>query len=59
MVTISEAPATRGTPNLDAAYAEDLRKQLATSEPAIGLLKVRRRLSKIPGSMTVSDRPKV
>ena len=52
MVTISEALATTESPSLDAAYTEDLRKQLATSEPAVGLLEVRRRLSKIPGSMT-------
>ena len=50
MATISEARAKKESPNLDEAYTEGLRKQLATSEPAFGLIEVRRRLSKIPGS---------
>ena len=37
---------------LDVAYIESLRKHLDGAEPAPGLDEVRRRLAKIPGSMT-------
>jgi predicted DNA-binding antitoxin AbrB/MazE fold protein len=36
----------------DADFVQGLRRRLAGAEPAPGLEEVRRRLSKIPGSMT-------
>ena len=52
LVTVVQAASAPGSPELDLAYLEDLRKELRNSEPAPGLLEVRRRLAKIPGSMT-------
>ena len=50
-VTVVKTSAS-DSPQLDAAYIEALAKELPGLEPAPGLEEVRRRLSKIPGSMT-------
>jgi hypothetical protein len=50
-VTITQAPNAPGFSQLDTEYIESLRRKLAGAEPAPGLEEVRRRLSKIPGSM--------
>jgi len=41
-----------GSPQLDIVYLENLRAELSPAGPAPGIEEVRRRLSKIPGSMT-------
>jgi len=51
-VFISEATKSAGRTRPDAAYVENLRKELERMGPPPGLGEVRRRLSKIPGSMT-------
>lgn len=51
VVTITEAANTGSSSQLDTEYVEELRRKLASAEPAPGLEEVRRRLSKIPGSM--------
>jgi predicted DNA-binding antitoxin AbrB/MazE fold protein len=51
-VTVVKAAPDADSPHLDIAYFESLQRELLTSEPAPGLDEVRRRLSKIPGSMT-------
>ena len=45
---VSSAPG----PPLDTGFLESLRTELQYAEPAPGLEEVRRRLAKIPGSMT-------
>ena len=52
VVTITQAGNALGTCQLDTEYIEGLRRRLAGAQPAPGLEEVRRRLSKIPGSMT-------
>jgi predicted DNA-binding antitoxin AbrB/MazE fold protein len=51
-VTVIQAAQAPGSPHLDIAYLENLEKELLTAGPAPGIEEVRRRLSKIPGSMT-------
>ena len=51
VVTITQAANTLRFSQLDAECVESLRRKLAGAEPAPGLEEVRRRLSKIPGSM--------
>ena len=51
-VFISEATQSDSRTHLDTAYVENLRNELETAGPPPGLEEVRRRLSKIPGSMT-------
>ena len=51
VVTITQAANTPRSSQLDTACVEGLRRKLAGAEPAPGLQEVRRRLSKIPGSM--------
>jgi len=51
VVTITQGPNALGFSQLDTEYIEGLRRKLAGAEPAPGLEEVRRRLSKIPGSM--------
>jgi hypothetical protein len=50
-VTITQAANTLRCGQLDTECVESLRRTLAGAEPAPGLEEVRRRLSKIPGSM--------
>jgi predicted DNA-binding antitoxin AbrB/MazE fold protein len=52
LVTVVKAAPSSDSPHLDIAYIESLQQELRTSEPVPGLDEVRRRLSKIPGSMT-------
>jgi predicted DNA-binding antitoxin AbrB/MazE fold protein len=51
VVTITQAANTLRFGQLDIECVEGLRRKLAGAEPAPGLEEVRRRLSKIPGSM--------
>jgi predicted DNA-binding antitoxin AbrB/MazE fold protein len=51
VVTITQAANGSGLDQLDTECVEGLRRKLAGAEPAPGLEEVRRRLSKIPGSM--------
>ena len=51
VVTITQAANTPRSSQLDTECVEGLRRKLAGAEPAPGLQEVRRRLSKIPGSM--------
>jgi len=51
VVTISPAAQSLDLGQVDTEYLEGLRRRLAGAEPAAGLEDVRRRLSKIPGSM--------
>jgi predicted DNA-binding antitoxin AbrB/MazE fold protein len=51
VVTIRPASSAFGSGPVDTEYVEDLVRRLAAAEPAPGLEEVRRRLSKIPGSM--------
>ena len=51
VVTITQAASALGFSQLDTKYIEGLRRKLAGAELAPGLEEVRRRLSKIPGSM--------
>ena len=51
-VTVSKAAPAPGSPQLDIAYLESLQANLLHAGPAPGIEEVRRRLSKIPGSMT-------
>jgi predicted DNA-binding antitoxin AbrB/MazE fold protein len=48
-VTVDSYPMA---PRLDLDFVEDIRRKLQNAGPAPGLEEVRRRLSKIPGSMT-------
>lgn len=52
VVSITQAANGTGLGQLDADFVQDLRRRLADAVPAPGLEEVRRRLSKIPGSMT-------
>jgi predicted DNA-binding antitoxin AbrB/MazE fold protein len=52
LVTIVQDSNGAGSDQVDADFVEALRRKLATAAPAPGLEEVRRRLSKIPGSMT-------
>ncbi len=51
-VTVTESPRSANRTQLDLTFIENLRKALQTAPPAPGLEEVRRRLSKIPGSLT-------
>jgi len=51
-VTVIKAASAPGSPQLDFAYLESLQIELLHAGPAPGIEEVRRRLSKIPGSMT-------
>jgi len=51
-VTVVKAESAPGSPQLDIAYLESLQAELLHAGPAPGIEEVRRRLSKIPGSMT-------
>ena len=52
VVSITQKANGAGLGQLDADFVEGLRRRLANAAPAPGLEEVRRRLSKIPGSMT-------
>ena len=52
VVSITQRANGAGLDQLDADYVQGLRRRLADAVPAPGLEEVRRRLSKIPGSMT-------
>jgi predicted DNA-binding antitoxin AbrB/MazE fold protein len=52
VVSITQDASPAGLDQLDADFLQGLRRRLAGAEPAPGLEAVRRRLSKIPGSMT-------
>jgi predicted DNA-binding antitoxin AbrB/MazE fold protein len=52
VVSITQDASPAGLDQLDADFLQGLRRRLAGAEPAPGLEEVRRRLSKIPGSMT-------
>jgi predicted DNA-binding antitoxin AbrB/MazE fold protein len=52
LVTVDRATPALDSPQLGIAYVESLQKERREFEPAPGLEEVRRRLSKIPGSMT-------
>jgi predicted DNA-binding antitoxin AbrB/MazE fold protein len=51
-VTVIKAAPAPGSPQLDIAYLESLQTELLHAGPAPGIEEVRRRLSRIPGSMT-------
>ena len=51
-ITVIKATPAPGSPQLDIAYLENLTADLSHAGPAPGIEEVRRRLSKIPGSMT-------
>ena len=51
-VSVTKAEPALRSPQLDTAYLESLRTELLNAGPAPGIEEVRRRLSKIPGSMT-------
>ena len=51
VVTVTQAANILRFSRLDTEFVEALRRKLAGAEPAPGLAEVRRRLSKIPGSM--------
>jgi predicted DNA-binding antitoxin AbrB/MazE fold protein len=51
-VTVIKVAPAPGSPQLDMAYLENLRAELLHAGPAPGVEEVRRRLSKIAGSMT-------
>ncbi len=52
VVRITQEANGTSTDQLDADFVQGLRRRLAGAVPAPGLEEVRRRLSKIPGSMT-------
>jgi predicted DNA-binding antitoxin AbrB/MazE fold protein len=52
VVSITQEASPAELDQLDADFVQGLRRRLAGAEPAPGLEEVRRRLSKIPGSMT-------
>jgi predicted DNA-binding antitoxin AbrB/MazE fold protein len=52
VVSITQKANGTGLGQLDADFVQGLRRRLADAVPAPGLEEVRRRLSKIPGSMT-------
>ena len=59
VVSITQEASPAELDQLDADFVQGLRRRLAGAEPAPGLEEVRRRLSKIPGSMTadfIADR---
>ena len=51
-LTVIKAAPAPGSPQLDIAYLESLQTELLHAGPAPGIEEIRRRLSKIPGSMT-------
>jgi len=51
VVTVTQAAEPLRFSQLDTEFLDGLRRKLAGAEPAPGLEEVRRRLSKIPGSM--------
>jgi predicted DNA-binding antitoxin AbrB/MazE fold protein len=51
-LTVIKAAPAPGSPPLDIAYLDNLEEELLHAGPAPGIEEVRRRLSKIPGSMT-------
>jgi predicted DNA-binding antitoxin AbrB/MazE fold protein len=51
-VTVIKTTPSSGSPQLDIAYLENLQAQFVHAGPAPGMEEVRRRLSKIPGTMT-------
>jgi len=51
-VTVIESTTSADRTQLDSTFVEKLREDLQTAPPAPGLDEVRRRLSKIPGSIT-------
>jgi len=51
-VNITQVATGIGLGQVDADFVQGLRRRLADAVPALGLEEVRRRLSKIPGSMT-------
>jgi predicted DNA-binding antitoxin AbrB/MazE fold protein len=58
LVSVIKA-AAQGRPNLAVEYIESVKRELQEAEPAPSLEEVRRRLSRIPGSMAaeiVADR---
>jgi uncharacterized protein len=58
-VLVSVVKAAQGSSNLAVEYIESVKRQLREAEPAPGIEEVRRRLTKIPGSMAaeiVADR---
>jgi predicted DNA-binding antitoxin AbrB/MazE fold protein len=58
-VLVSVVKAAQGRSNLAVEYIESVKRQLQEAEPAPGIEEVRRRLTKIPGSMAaeiVADR---
>jgi predicted DNA-binding antitoxin AbrB/MazE fold protein len=52
ILAISTITEGQELPNLDGGFIETLRKQLKDSGPAPGIEEVRKRMSKIPGSMS-------
>jgi predicted DNA-binding antitoxin AbrB/MazE fold protein len=50
-VTVTESTTSADRTQLDSTFVEKLRKDLQAAPPAPGLEEVRRRLSKIPGSI--------
>ena len=50
-VTVIKTTPSPGSPQLDITYLENLQAELLHAGPAPGMEEVRRRLSKIPGSM--------
>ena len=52
VLTITQAVNTPGDCQPDRRYIDDLRAALKDAEPAPGLDEVRRRLAKIPGTLT-------
>jgi predicted DNA-binding antitoxin AbrB/MazE fold protein len=52
VVSITQKANGTGLGQLDVDFVQGLRRRLADAVPAPGLEEVRRRLSKIPGSMT-------
>ena len=52
VVSITQKANGTGLGQLDVDFVEGLRRRLVDAAPAPGLEEVRRRLSKIPGSMT-------
>jgi len=52
LVTVTKTTPAPAAPPLDITYIEGLQRELQDLEPAPGIQEIRRRLSKIPGSMT-------
>jgi hypothetical protein len=51
-LTVIKAASAPGSPPIDIAYLDNFQEELLHVGPAPGIEEVRRRLSKIPGSMT-------